>query len=657
MKKFFAFLMAAAALMTGCNNPEPDDKPDNKEEEKFYGLTLNDAEVLNRGDYYGDGTNSYLVYLYKVESEQKTRIFAGEIITPEVNDGVIPAGKYTIEEGGLVEGDIEPILDGSFFVRNVEEDGFIMLVTEGYLEVKHLETAGEYELTASFKGIDANTGEAKPVQEGRFTGAPRMIGLPASNNYEVFTPYGAQAMYVPIGDGIAGYDILLASQGAFDGETFPVKMAEFVIISEDLGVEALPQGTFPIDYFLGGAYLNIQLANAMITIDANGDATTDEGRDGYITIKAKGEGKYSIEAVTFTDKAGYKQKYEGEVYIFEESAAGDRDEIALNVEGAALVWLGDGVWQVQLLDSTLAQGQGVLLAIYAFGDENSTINDGLASGTYAFTDTQAAGTALAGYVSSQGAGGSLALTADGQYYYDYLGDGQMEVVNNGDGTYTISVASGGDEYYFTAEYSGEVAVYDDTTSGGGSSDAIALNIESMEMYYLGIGEWIVYLTDPTCNQGMGANLMLDVILAEDATFEQGLATGTYTFADTYDPMTIYPGYVDEEGYLSGSMVLAVAQQGAYDYVDNGSMTVTNNGDGTYAVEFLVSGSKYAWQGSYSGAATAEDATQQGVAPKKAAKKLAPAKSAKVFEKNAKLTWNPSVSINSFFSFDAEDYRR
>lgn len=655
MKKFFAFLMAAAALMTGCNTPEPDDKPDKDEEEKFYGLTLNDAEVLNRGDYYGDGTNSYLVYLYKIESEQKTRIFAGEIITPEVNDGVIPAGKYTIEEGGLVEGNIEPILDGSFFVRNVEEDGFIMLTTEGYLEVKHLETAGEYELTASFKGIDANTGEAKPVQEGRFTGAPRMLGLPASNNYEVFTPYGAQAMYVPLSDGIAVYDILLASQGAFDGKTFPVKMAEFLIVSEDLGVEALPQGTFPIDYFLGGAYLNVQLGNAMITIDdANSEPTTDEGRDGYITIKAKGEGKYSIEAVTFTDKAGYKQKYEGEVYIFEEE-----EGTALNIDVAQAYFQGEyegNTWWVLFLGDSSAD---TLLQLYVNTPADCTAESGIPTGSYVISDTMQPGTIDTGWVDEEGyANGSMVLNMAQSGVKDLVTDGELTLVNNGDGTYSIMFDFF--SYYeetFTGSYNGQVKIVDESQGGGGSSDAIALNIQSMEMYYLGIGEWIVYLTDPTCNQGMGASLMLDVILAEDATFEQGLATGTYTFADTYDPMTIYPGYVDEEGYLSGSMVLAVAQQGAYDYVDNGSMTVTNNGDGTYAVEFLVSGSTYAWQGSYSGAATAVDATQQGVAPKKAAKKMAPAKSAKVFEKNAKLTLKPGVSINSFFSFDAEDYRR
>lgn len=654
MKKFFAFLMAAAALMTGCGGDDVPGKEDDKtsEEEKFYGLTLNDAEVLNRGDYYNDGTNSYIVYLYKVENDAQTRIFAGEIITPEVNDGVIPAGKYTIEEGNLVEGAIDPNMKGSFFVRNVEEDGYIMLATKGYLEVKHLETAGEYELTASFEGIDAFSGEAKALNEGRFTGAPRMIGLPASNNYDVFTVAGAQAEYLPM-DGYAAYDLILGNEGAFTGEA-PIQMAEFVIFSEDLGVDALPQGTFPIDYYGVSSELGFQYVNAQITVDATNTQSVKEGRDGYVTIKAKGEGKYSIEAVTFFEDGATKLKYEGEVYLFEEGAAGGRTEIALNVESAALVWLGDGIWQVQLLDSTLAQGQGVLLAIYAFGDENSTINDGLASGTYAFTDTQAAGTALAGYASNQGAGGSLALTADGQYYYDYLGDGQMDVVNNGNGTYTISVASGGKDYYFTAEYSGEVEVYDDTT-GGGDSNAIPLAIESMEMYYLGIGEWIVYLTDPTCNQGMGASVMLDVILAEDATFEQGLATGTYTFADNYDPMTIFPGYVDDEGYLSGSMVLAVAQQGAYDYVDNGTMAVVNNGDGTYAVEFLVSGSKYAWQGSYSGAATAEDETQQGVAPKKVAPKAAPAKAAKSTSNVMQKVVLPGATLKGVF--DAQNVIR
>lgn len=633
MKKFFAFLMLAAAMITGCNTPEPgpgtEPKPD---EEKFYGLTLNDAEVVNRGDYYNDGTNSYLVYLYKVEGDVQTRIFAGEIITPEVNDGVIPAGKYTMADGKLVEGSLDPILAGSFFIRNVEEDGYVMLATEGYLEVKHLETAGQYQLTASLKGIDAMTGEAKALQEGRFEGTPRMLGLAASNNFEVFTPYGAQAMYTSLGDGMAMYDLIVADKGAFDGTSFPIHLAEFVLLTEDLGVDVLPQGTFPIDYFGLSQELGVQYVNAQIVVDASGDKTIDMGRDGYVTIKGKGEGKYSIEAVTFGENAGYKVKFEGDVYLYEEE-----NGTTYNIDLAQANFQGEyegNTWWVLFLGDTSADR---LFQLYVNTPADCTAANGIPSGTYTVAATMEPGTIDEGYVDEEGyVNGSMVLNMAQTGVYAYLTGGELNLVNNGDGTYSIDFDFlDHNSESMLGEYEGAMKIVDESeggsTGGGGGEDLnpVTMNIDVAEMQFLGLGEWILLLGDTSKD----AVYMLDVYQNEDATFADGLASGTYTVAETYEHCTIWPGYVDEEGYVGGSMLLNFDMTQAYDILQGGEMVVENTGNGNYNISIAFEGMSNYVTGSYTGEVPAYDGTQ-GVAPKKvAAKMAAPAKSVKNTKKN------------------------
>lgn len=655
MKKFFAFLMAAAALMTSCGKEEePGKEEPNPDEGKFYGITLNDAEILNRGDYYNDGTNSYLVYLYKVENNEQVRIFGGEIITPEVNDGVIPAGKYTIADGSLVEGSHDPILAGSYFIRNVEADGYIMLATEGYLEVKHLETAGEYELTASFKGIDLETGEAKALNEGRFTGAPRMIGLAASNNYEVFTPYGAQAEYIPA-DGMAMYDILVANKGAFDGTSFPIQIAEFVIISEDLGVDALPQGTFPIDQYGVCSEPGFQYVNAQITVDATGEETVDIGRDGYVTIKAKGEGKYSIEAVTFGENAGYKLKYEGEVYIFQEE---DAPSAQYNFDVAQANFQGEyegNTWWVLFLGDTKADR---LFQLYVNTPADCTAASGIPSGTYTVSNTMAPGTIDEGYIDAEGyVNGSMVLNMAQSKVYAYLTGGELELVNNGDGTYSIDFNFlDHNSEPMVGAYEGAVKIVDESeggsTGGGGGEglNPVTMNIDVAEMQFLGLGEWILLLGDTSKD----AVYMLDVYQNEDATFADGLASGTYTVAETYEHCTIWPGYVDDEGFVGGSMLLNFDMTQAYDILQGGEMVVENQGDGNYSISIAFEGMSNYVTGSYTGEVPAYDGTQ-GVAPKKvAAKMAAPAKSAKSTKKHQQMTMVPNYFKGIF---DASSFTR
>lgn len=615
MKKIFAFLMFAAALMTGCDTPTPTPTPGgggNENKDEFYGVKFDAAEVLNRGDYYNDGTNSYIVYMYKQENGQTVRLLAGEIITPEVNDGVVPEGTYTVANGSLAEGSFDAAIEGSYYIRSYSEtDYYYMLVTEGSFDVKHVE--GGYQFTATFSGINLETGDAIAKTESRFTGAPDMIGLPASNNYEVFAPVIAQAELMDLG-GVYIWDILLGDNGAVQG-TPPAHLYEFAIFSEN--PETIPTGTFPIDG-LGLGILDTQYGNWYTSIDAQGNKTEDQGRNGYITIKALGEGKYSIEAVSFGMLGGYKQKYEGPIHIVEP----DQPEVKeYNIDFAQANFEGEyngNTWWVLFLGDQAADR---LFVLYLNTPADSNAAAGLPTGKYTVAVTGEPFTMDPGVLEGQSVSGSMIMDLKQTGVYDFPEAGEVNVTNNGDGTYAINFSLDGYQGdTLVGEYEGEVPVVDD--SGEQSTTEIPLAFDVAEMYYLGLGEWIVYLGDSAQN----AMLMLDVILAEDATFADGLTTGNYTIADTYDPCTIWPAYVDEEGYYGGSLIVNFDMTGVYDMVTTGTMDVENKGEGNY--KFAVNGlggNKYIITGSYEGAVAATDGTAEAVAPAKVKKQYSPLK--------------------------------
>lgn len=626
MKKFFAFLVAVAALMVGCNEPDSG-KEVEPEKDNFMGMTLNEAEVINRGDYYNDGTNSYLISMYKSEGtgEDKTysRIVAAEIVTPEVNDGIIPEGKYTVEGSNLAEGNFTNYLTGSYYVRNTE-DGYIMLVTGGYFEVKHLENGG-YQLTASFEGINAADGSALAKAETRFEGQPVMGGLPASNNFDVYTPYGAQAMYIPLGDGVAAWQIIYGNEGAFTGQG-KVVMDAFLIIAEDLGENVIPQGTFSVDRF---GMLNVGTvggADHMTAPDVNSEPTIDVIMDGTFTIKAKGEGQYSFEAVTYGLAGAYKQKYEGPVYIMV-----DESEVEYNTQVAQAIYAGEyeGVpyWVLLLGDPERDELIQLFVNVNPSDDPYAA---GIPTGSYVVSDTMQPGTIDSAYqTQSGGYSGSLIVDLSTQQeLVDMILDGELQVVNNGDGTYAMAFefATYYDMTYY-GEFEGKVNHVDQSGSTGGGGDGelqpVQVAVDVAQLLYIGLGEWVVYLP----GEASDSCFMLDCINNEDATFEDGLASGTYAVAETYEHCTIWPGWEDEDG-AGGSLLLTYDQSGYYDIVSGGEMVVENKGSNNYSFEGVLTGNRYEVSFAYDGAAEVENYEEAGVAPaaKVAPKALSPLKS-------------------------------
>lgn len=132
----------------------------------------------------------------------------------------------------------------------------------------------------------------------------------------------------------------------------------------------------------------------------------------------------------------------------------------------------------------------------------------------------------------------------------------------------------------------------------------------------------------------GANFMIyipngDTIVALDCyagtegTFEAGLPTGTYTVTNDYNNfnMTIHAGYELMPGYPFGAHVTDSIGVNVLGYINQGTLEVVNNGDGTYKFTFAVCDDNWTdYAGTYEGAVEATDyASMYGVAPKKAAR--------------------------------------
>lgn len=67
-RAFFAFLIAAAALIASCNNnngPEPEPTPE--PEKPFYGFNFDRFSITNLGDMSGNGKTQFVVQMSAID--------------------------------------------------------------------------------------------------------------------------------------------------------------------------------------------------------------------------------------------------------------------------------------------------------------------------------------------------------------------------------------------------------------------------------------------------------------------------------------------------------------------------------------------------------------------------------------------------------------
>ena len=137
------------------------------------------------------------------------------------------------------------------------------------------------------------------------------------------------------------------------------------------------------------------------------------------------------------------------------------------------------------------------------------------------------------------------------------------------------------------------------------------------MDYWGGANFVVYIPN-------GDTIVaLDCYAGTQGSFAAGLPTGTYTVTEDHTNynMTIHAGYEMYPGYPYGAHITDSIGVNVLGYINQGTLEVVNNGDGTYKFTFSVCDDNWIdYAGTYEGAVEATDyISMYGVAPKKAAR--------------------------------------
>ena len=174
-------------------------------------------------------------------------------------------------------------------------------------------------------------------------------------------------------------------------------------------------------------------------------------------------------------------------------------------------------------------------------------------------------------------GGFITFNEDGSIY------AEVHMMQSGK-THKVSFAGG------------DIVIYDGTgggEGGGGDYDIMStltsdytatLDHHTLvyefygDYYYIGLQNW-TFMIAP--NDGEGEYVQFDILAGADSTD----FAGTYTISSEMESFTSYPGVI-EGGYMGGSWLYSSDYLTMSPFVD-GTLTVTNNNNGTYSVSFIV----------------------------------------------------------------------
>ena len=153
--------------------------------------------------------------------------------------------------------------------------------------------------------------------------------------------------------------------------------------------------------------------------------------------------------------------------------------------------------------------------------------------------------------------------------------------------------------WYKITYTGVVGPFTDASAGEGGGSEIGdgpystlyddwyCNLSSHNCIYAYYGDhYDIGLQNFTFaimpNGGEGDFVQFDVLAGENSTD----IFGEYTISDSLESYTAYPGYIDEDYYMSGSWYYTEDGYTMAPFVD-GWLSVVDNGDGTVTIEFDV----------------------------------------------------------------------
>ena len=438
-----------------------------------------------------------------------------------------------------------------------------------------------------------------------------------------------------------GNDQYLLQMYNNDEEGYTVRLVSLLVTIPGVTEGILPADSYKIaegevgdngNYFTGSFYQNDIAETPYIILFDKGELEVKHTADGYCLTLWNGGG---FNAKTGDAMNNLEIRYEGNAELYSTHYPTKQDTGYAIYIGQFTETSYCWVFEVDV-DTTEAV---LYYDFYLLVDEDN-FEAGIPSGKYPMLMTGAAGTALPTFVSGGQYVGSMMceyVEGEGAYVVDLVRGGEINVVNNGDGTYEIDV-----DYYtyfnipYSTDYTGAVELVDKSQEQGGDEEGYALNIDVAQFIYSGGGTWMACLIDTA----MDAMCVLEVYCDEENTFEDGVPAGTYTVAETCAPFTIGAGALDESyNYDGGSCVANAEFTKLYDVILGGEMVIGEN----YATEVAFEGLMSNWSGSFAGEAVVVDGT--AAAPAVAAK--APLKVAAKFDNTKNVKFNKNVTSRGF----------
>ena len=604
LRNFFTLLLASTLFFAGCsedstsdpvNNPsdnpteEPGDEPGDEPVVKYYmeealveGMRISSAEVGLTDNYF------YLIFANETYEFLLSALLAGD-----PTETVLTAGTYTNAEMTAIAEycaiyDVateELILDFTGGDATVEVKGDI----NGY-EIDFVFTDAEdklYHFTFEGTIIDMEPSSNLPTEPVNFT-AQDLAGdyygtqySEAENYYIVLSDLGLDSNgYAQAGGTYYGLD-LYSVEGQVDSEGYITIPAGTYVFDADDTTEA---------WTLGNYYSYYAKVNATGT-DYDAKAAFEGGQ---AVVTASG--------ITLTVTVGdveHTVVYNGAPKIYV-GGAGDSVEMAASY--AYAYYFGDQYtpgyadnYYLFLSDVGLdAEGYELPNGTYYRFDIYAPIGDGtkIPAGTYTIdmTDSGSLWTASLSY--------SAWYILD-EYGWDYAANdypasGTIIVREDGSIEAEVTMLMSGANHIVT--YNGSnITIYDMSEGEGGGSEGGPYstleydwncNLSDHTLYYeaygdwyeVGLQNWVIAIMP---NSQEGDFVQFDILGGTDSSS----FAGEYTISDSLGSYTAYPGYVDE-GYMSGGWYYTEDGYTMAPFVD-GWLDITDNGDGTFTVEFDV----------------------------------------------------------------------
>ena len=559
-------------------------------DEYLYDETLAYAQRVDLSEY-GFPYNYYLIAFYTEDGE----ILLGTVIVGPEGENILTAGTYNAANGGLMMEGFE------LYIGEEEEyyfeggDGEIVVGgdIDGYtFDIKIADVDGnKFHFTYEGVVIDMDPFGALPTEPVNLN-AEYMIGeyygtmYSATYNYYLVlsdTGFSAEGYALPGGK---YYQLdLYGVEGEVDAE----------------GYIHIPAGTYTFDandstdeWTIGNYYSGYFAVNAEGT-DYDAQSPFDGGQ---IVVTADGLTlTVTVAGVQHTVTYNYAPK----LYAGAQGGGDNDDSVEMAAPYSYAYYFGDQYtpgyadnYYLFLSDVGLdAEGFELPNGTYYRFDIYAPLGDGttIPAGTY-YVDMSDSGSP---WTASLSYSSYYVLDEYGWDYVanDYPASGTIVVGEDGSIVAEVTMLMSGDNHIIT--YNGtHITIYDVSEGEGGEDDGTYSTLESdwncnlsdHTLYYEAYGDWYEvgyqnWVIAIMPNSQEGDFVQFDILGGTDSSS----FAGEYTISDSLGSYTAYPGYIDG-GYMNGGWYYTEDGYTMAPFVD-GWLDITDNGDGTFTVEFDV----------------------------------------------------------------------